>query len=108
MTSTQNAETENPAIGKDVEANGIRTNYLEAGSGAETVVLVHGSGPGVTSYANWRGVLPAPHVPPRAKRVIQLYQAGGPSHLELFDAKPKLAQMDGEPMPESFTMVAAR
>ena len=50
--------TENPAIGKDVDANGIRTNYLEAGSGAQTVVLVHGSGPGVTAYANWRGVLP--------------------------------------------------
>lgn len=51
--------TENPAIGKSVVANGIRTNYLEAGSGGEDVVLVHGSGPGVTSYANWRGVLPA-------------------------------------------------
>lgn len=50
--------TENPAIGKDVDANGIRTNYLEAGSGDEHVVLVHGSGPGVTSYANWRLVLP--------------------------------------------------
>jgi pimeloyl-ACP methyl ester carboxylesterase len=50
--------TENPAIGKDVEANGIRTNYLESGSGGEHVVLVHGSGPGVTSYANWRLVLP--------------------------------------------------
>jgi pimeloyl-ACP methyl ester carboxylesterase len=51
--------TENPAIGKDVDANGIRTNYLEAGSGGENVVLIHGSGPGVTSYANWRNVLPA-------------------------------------------------
>ena len=51
--------TENPAIGQDVDANGIRTNYLEAGSGDEKVVLVHGSGPGVTSYANWRLVLPA-------------------------------------------------
>jgi pimeloyl-ACP methyl ester carboxylesterase len=50
--------TENPAIGKDVEANGIRTNYLESGSGGADVVLVHGSGPGVTSYANWRLVLP--------------------------------------------------
>jgi pimeloyl-ACP methyl ester carboxylesterase len=49
--------TENPAIGKDVDANGIRTNYLESGSG-EDVVLVHGSGPGVTAYANWRLVLP--------------------------------------------------
>ena len=50
--------TANPAIGKDVEANGIRTNYLEAGSGDQTIVFVHGSGPGVTAYANWRGVLP--------------------------------------------------
>jgi pimeloyl-ACP methyl ester carboxylesterase len=50
--------TENPAIGQDVEANGIRTNYLESGSGDRHVVLVHGSGPGVTSYANWRLVLP--------------------------------------------------
>lgn len=50
--------TENPAIGKDVDANGIRTNYLESGSGDEKVVLIHGSGPGVTSYANWRLVLP--------------------------------------------------
>jgi pimeloyl-ACP methyl ester carboxylesterase len=51
--------TEKPEIGKSAEANGIRTNYLEAGSGDETVVLVHGSGPGVTSYANWRLVIPA-------------------------------------------------
>ncbi|MCB0188870.1 MAG: DUF1501 domain-containing protein, partial [Caldilineaceae bacterium] len=29
--------------------------------------------------------------------------AGGPSHLETFDYKPKLAEMDGQPMPESFT-----
>ena len=43
------------------------------------------------------------HLPARAKRVIHLYQAGGPSHLELFDNKPKLAAMHGEPMPESFT-----
>lgn len=51
--------TENPAIGRDVDANGIRTNCLEAGSGGANVVLIHGSGPGVTSYANWRNVLPA-------------------------------------------------
>lgn len=58
MTSTPGPDARNPAIGQDVEANGIRTNYLEAGSGDRHVVLVHGSGPGVTSYANWRGVLP--------------------------------------------------
>src|SRR5882762_9260949 len=42
-------------------------------------------------------------VEPKAKRVIFLYQAGGPSHLETFDYKPKLAEMSGLPMPESFT-----
>jgi hypothetical protein len=43
------------------------------------------------------------HHPAKAKRVIFLYQAGGPSHLETFDFKPKLAKMHGEPMPESLT-----
>ncbi len=39
----------------------------------------------------------------RAKRVIYLCMAGGPSHLETLDYKPRLAEMDGQPMPESFT-----
>jgi hypothetical protein len=43
------------------------------------------------------------HHPAKAKRVIFLYQAGGPSHLETFDYKPKLAEMHGKGMPESFT-----
>jgi hypothetical protein len=43
------------------------------------------------------------HLPAKAKRVIFLYQAGGPSHLETFDYKPKLAEMNGKGMPESFT-----
>ena len=51
----------------------------------------------------WPGVVNPPHVPPRAKRVIYLYMAGGPSHLETFDYKPKLAEMHGQPMPESLT-----
>ncbi|MGD9857273.1 MAG: DUF1501 domain-containing protein, partial [Planctomycetaceae bacterium] len=44
-----------------------------------------------------------PHHPPKAKRVIFLCMAGGPSHLETFDYKPVLAEMHGQPMPESFT-----
>jgi hypothetical protein len=51
----------------------------------------------------WRGVVTPPHVPPRARRVIFLVMAGGPSHLETFDHKPKLAEMSGKPMPVSFT-----
>ncbi len=43
------------------------------------------------------------HHKAKAKRVIFLYQAGGPSHLEVFDHKPKLAAMHGQGMPESFT-----
>ena len=39
----------------------------------------------------------------KAKRVIFLCMAGGPSHLETFDYKPKLDEMNGKPMPESIT-----
>jgi hypothetical protein len=48
------------------------------------------------------GVL-RPHHAPKAKRVIWLYMAGGMSHLESFDHKPRLRAMDGQPMPTSFT-----
>jgi Protein of unknown function (DUF1501) len=43
------------------------------------------------------------HFAPKAKRIIYLYQSGGPSHLETFDYKPTLMKLDGQPMPESFT-----
>lgn len=50
-----------------------------------------------------KGVVNPLHHAAKAKRVIFLYQAGGPSHLETFDYKPMLAAMHGKPMPESFT-----
>ncbi len=50
-----------------------------------------------------RGVIQPLHFPPRAKRIIWLYMAGGMSHLDTFDHKPKLAELSGQPMPESFT-----
>jgi hypothetical protein len=43
--------------------------------------------------------LAAPHFAPRAKRVIFLFMSGGPSHVDLFDPKPQLARLDGQPMP---------
>lgn len=49
------------------------------------------------------GVVQPLHHPPKIKRVIFLTMAGGPSHLETFDYKPKLAEMHGKPMPDSFT-----
>jgi hypothetical protein len=42
-----------------------------------------------------------PHFKPRAKHVIFLFMAGGPSHLELFDNKPTLAKLDGQLPPPS-------
>src|SRR5437016_2736697 len=47
-----------PEIGSTVLAAGIPTNYLEDGEGP-AVVLIHGSGPGVSAYANWRLTIPA-------------------------------------------------
>ncbi len=49
------------------------------------------------------GLLGATHHTARAKRVIFMCMAGGPSHIETFDPKPKLAELHGQPMPESFT-----
>jgi len=45
--------TDNPEIGLTIDAAGIQTNYHDQGSG-DPVVLIHGSGPGVTAWANWR------------------------------------------------------
>ncbi|MCE9605626.1 MAG: DUF1501 domain-containing protein [Planctomycetia bacterium] len=44
-----------------------------------------------------------PHFAPKAKRVIFLFMAGGPSQLELFDNKPKLQELDGQVVPPEFT-----
>lgn len=51
------AEAGGPEIGDSVDVNGVRTNYHDAGSGTP-VLLIHGSGPGVSAWANWRLTLP--------------------------------------------------
>ncbi len=49
------------------------------------------------------GGLPGlPHLAPKAKRVIYLFQNGAPTHVDLFDYKPKLKEMHGQPAPEEF------
>lgn len=48
----------NPEISKSIVANGIVTNYHDVGSGFP-VLLIHGSGPGVSAWANWRLTIPA-------------------------------------------------
>jgi hypothetical protein len=66
----------------------------------------------LTSFLAQDGVLDAaagatplaprtPHFPPKAKSVIYLFMAGGPSQLDLFDYKPKLQQFDAQPTPPS-------
>jgi 2-hydroxymuconate-semialdehyde hydrolase len=47
-----------PEIGRFVDAGGIRTNYHRHGAGPP-VLLAHGSGPGVSAWANWRLTIPA-------------------------------------------------
>ncbi|MBI1348730.1 DUF1501 domain-containing protein [bacterium] len=49
-----------------------------------------------------------PHQTPKVKRVIWLFMHGGPSHVDLFDPKPDLERLAGQPLPESFGMVATR
>ena len=46
-----------------------------------------------------------PHFPPKAKSVIFLFMEGGPSHIDLFDPKPDLKKLAGQPLPPSFGKV---
>ena len=50
------------------------------------------------------GHLPALHFAPKAKRVIYLHMSGGPSHIDLFDHKPKLQEFNGQELPDSIRM----
>src|SRR5947209_7364638 len=55
-----------------------------------------------TENAKLHGGLPGlPHFVPKAKRVIYLFQSGGPSQMELFDFKPRLTEFQGQDLPES-------
>jgi hypothetical protein len=87
-----------------------RTFLGQAARGVGSLALASLLNPGLLRAApahgktdRWPGVVHPLHFPARAKRVIYLSMAGGPSHLETFDHKPKLAEMSGKPMPESFT-----
>ena len=61
------------------------------------------SGADLDPLSGSRGVVNPLHFTPQAKRVIFLCMAGGPSQFETFDEKPKLAELHGQPMPESLT-----
>ena len=55
-----------------------------------------------TAAANPGRALSAPHLPARAKRIIYLFQNGAPTHVDLFDYKPKLSQLHGRPVPADY------
>src|SRR5690349_19299629 len=87
-----------------------RTFLGQIGRGMGAVALASLLNPRLLSAAtaspknpHWSGVVNPLHFPARAKRVIWLSMAGGPSHLETFDNKPELGRLNGKPMPESFT-----
>lgn len=83
-----------------------RRSFLNRGTtgiGALALAAMLHDSRAARSDGKWTGVIRKPHVQPRAKRVIHLCMAGGPSHLETLDYKPKLAEMNGKPMPKSIT-----
>jgi hypothetical protein len=58
---------------------------------------------GLGAAEQWPAAVQPLHHKPTAKRIIYLFQSGGPSHIDLFDNKPGMAALDGKPMPESLT-----
>ena len=94
----------------DLKFNCTRRHFLSAaslgiGSTALAALLdpsLLAAATGAQAAAARRAAAAAsPHLVPRVKRVIYLFQSGGPSQLELFDYKPRLRTMNGEELPES-------
>ena len=52
------------------------------------------------------GILGETHHPAKAKNVIYMFMAGGPSQLEMFDYKPKLQELEGKVIPESYVCLS--
>lgn len=67
-------------------------------SQAGASAIVHGAEASTSANKALPGL---PHYPPKAKRVVMLWQGGGPSHVDLFDDKPMLREMSGMSIPDS-------
>lgn len=77
-----------------------RRGFLQRSAfGLGAVALSHLLAP--SSSASTQSVIGAPHFPAKAKRVICLFQSGGPSHLDLFDHKPELQAQFDKDLPDS-------
>jgi hypothetical protein len=82
----------------------LQTGGVSLGSMALTSLMSSGAKAAEEeAIQRWTGVLNPLHSVPRAKRIIWLYMAGGMTHIDTFDNKPKLAELHGQPMPESVT-----
>src|SRR5437899_4396661 len=82
-----------------------REFFTRAGSGLAGIALASLlRGDGALAAATISDALAPrkPHHPPKAKSIIWLFMEGGPSHVDLFDPKPKLLDLAGQPMPSSF------
>lgn len=91
-----------PAIGRRsfIYNSGISLGSMALGSWAGARML---NGATFGEQEKPIGTLPEFHFPPKAKRVIWLYMAGGMTHLDTFDHKPTLEKLHGQPMPETIT-----
>ena len=74
------------------------------GSLALAELLQSGIAQARDTHALEGGAIDQPHVAPRAKRIIFLFQSGGPSQMDLFDYKPELNRLHGQELPESVRM----
>ncbi|CCA94013.1 alpha/beta fold hydrolase [Novosphingobium sp. PP1Y] len=68
MDQAKSFDPADPVAGLSVVAGGLRTHYIELGEG-DPIILLHGSGPGVSAWENWAQVLP---VMARYRRVIAI------------------------------------
>ena len=99
---------------EDLKFNSTRRHFLSTASlGIGSTALAALIDPSMLSAAAPAGapsdpasrpLLASPHLVPRVKRVIYLFQSGGPSQLELFDYKPRLRSLNGEELPASIRM----
>ena len=87
------------------ESDTRRHFFGKTASGVGAIALAHllgrdlNASDGATPTTD--GLAGLPHFAPKAKRVIWLFQSGGPSQIETFDPKPNLAKLRGQDLPES-------
>ncbi|MCA9130631.1 MAG: DUF1501 domain-containing protein [Planctomycetales bacterium] len=80
----------------------FRRRWLwQSGMGFGSLALMHLLQRNAVASAEGSGVIHGGHHAPKAKRIIYLFQAGGPSQLETWDDKPLLRERQGEPLPDS-------